>query len=45
MKCEFCKKEKKTKLIHTNDDENPIDYMICKDCSDIECPYLDWNKL
>jgi len=44
MKCDFCRKEKKTKTIHSTN-EKPIRYEICKDCANIECPYLDWDKL
>ena len=44
-KCDYCKKKKETKTIHTLDDENSIRYDICKECAKIECPYLDWNKL
>ena len=42
-KCDFCKEEKETKTVHSTS-EDKTRHNICKDCANIECPYLDWNK-
>ena len=45
-KCDFCKNEKRTKKIHTTSiDDNSIEYNICEECAEIECPFVNWNNL